>query len=77
VNPQKNFVNLTIHVAKATSFALFSVVQTTSPVDGDVTFVAIQTRRALHTATSADTAEFKETVEYRAIITDIVPALFL
>lgn len=53
------------------------MVQTTSPVDGDLAFAAIQSRSTFHTATSADSTEFEKTVKHRAIITNVVSALLL
>lgn len=51
--------------------------QTTSPVHSDVALVAIQSCCALHTATCTDSAEFKQAVEHRAVITHIVSTLLL
>ena len=67
----------TVHIAETRSFTLFRVMQTTSPVDGNLTLLAVQSRRTLHAATSADTAEFKQAIEYGAVISDIVLALLL
>jgi len=51
------------------------MMQTTSPVDSDVTFIAIKTRSALHTTSGTDTAKFEQTIKDGTVITDIVFAL--
>lgn len=51
------------------------MVETTSPVYSNITFVAVKSSRTLHATTGTNTTEFKETVEHGAIITDIVLAL--
>ena len=48
------------------------MVETSSPVNGDVAFAAIQTSSSLHTTTSADATELEKSVEHRAIVADIV-----
>lgn len=53
------------------------MVKTTSPVDCNITFVAVQSCGAFHTASSADSAELEKTVEHGAIVSNIVSALFL
>lgn len=53
------------------------MVKATSPVDGNIAFVAVQSCGAFHAATSADSAELEETVKHGAIVSNIVPALFL
>ena len=49
--------------------------KTASPVDGNFALLAIQSRRALHTATCADPTELEQPVEHWTIISDIVLAL--
>ena len=49
--------------------------QTTGPIDCDIALPSVQTRRAFHCATRADTAELEETVKHGAVITDVVLAL--
>jgi hypothetical protein len=49
--------------------------QSTSPVDCDIAFPSVQTRRPLHGASRADTAELEQAVKDRTIISDIVFAL--
>jgi hypothetical protein len=66
---------LTIDVAEATCFALLCVVETASPVHGDVALAAVQPCGTLHAASSADTAELEQTVKDRAVIADVVFAL--
>ena len=66
---------LTIHVAETASLALLCVVETTSPVYSDITFVAIEASRTLHATPGTNTTEFKETVEHGTIITHVVLAL--
>jgi len=68
--------NLTVHVAKAASLALLCVVKTTSPIDRNVAFFPIETRSSLHAATSTDTAKLEESIKHRAVVADIVLALF-
>lgn len=65
----------TVDVAKPTGFALFCVVQSTSPIDGNVTLLAVEASCALHGTTSADTTEFEQAVKHRTIITDVVLSL--
>lgn len=67
----------TIDITEATCFALFGVVKPTSPVDSNITLVAIQSRGTFHTTSSTDTAEFEKPVKNRTVVTDIVPTLFL
>ena len=68
---------LTVHVAETTGLAFLGMMKPTRPVDSDVALVAVQPRCAFHTASGADPAEFEETVENRAVITNVVPALLL
>lgn len=49
--------------------------QATCPVHCDITFVAVQSCRTLHTTTGTDAAELEQAVEHRTVITDIVPTL--
>ena len=49
--------------------------QTASPVDGNVAFLAVETRRALHAAACADAAELEQPIENRTVIPDVVLAL--
>lgn len=51
--------------------------QTTGPVDCDIALAPVQTRRALHCAARADTAELEQPVEHRAVVSDVVLALLL
>ena len=48
-----------------------------SPVHGDIAFTAIETRSALHTPASTDSAEFEQAVEHWAVIPHIEASLFL
>jgi hypothetical protein len=68
-------VKRTVDVAKARSLALLGVVKASSPVDGDLALLAVQTGGSLHAAASADGAELEEAVKDRAIIADIVLVL--
>ena len=68
---------LTIDVAEATCFALLCVVETASPVHGDVALAAVQPCGTLHAASSADTAELEQTVKDGTVVADVVPALLL
>jgi hypothetical protein len=61
----------TVYIAEAASLALFGVMQSSCPVDCNVTFLTVQASSTLHTAAGADAAEFKETVEYGAIVSHI------
>jgi hypothetical protein len=70
-------VKLTIDVAKATCFALLCVMQTASPVDGDVAFSAVQPCGTLHAASGADTTKLEQAVEDRTVVADVVLALLL
>src|ERR1700678_2069055 len=68
-------VKRTVDVTKARSLALLGVVKASSPVDGDLALLAVETGGALHAAASADGAELEEAVKDRAIIADIVLVL--
>lgn len=68
---------LTIDVTEATCFALLRVMETASPVDGDVAFPAVQPCGALHAASSTDTAELEQTVKDRTVVADVVLSLLL
>jgi hypothetical protein len=67
---------LTIHIAETTRFALLRVMETSSPIHSDVAFVAVEARRTLHAASSANTAELKQPVENWTVIPNIISALF-
>lgn len=53
------------------------MVQTSSPVDGNIAFLAIQSRGTLHGSTSADATELEQAVKDRAVVSYIVLALLL
>lgn len=72
----KTVVCRTIDVAETASFALLGMVQTTSPIHRNVAFLSVQSSGAFHTAAGTDATELKEPVENRAVITDVVFALF-
>ena len=63
---------LTVDVAEAAGFAFLCMMQSACPVHRNVTFLAVQSGCTLHAATGTDTAEFEETVEHRAIVTNVV-----
>jgi hypothetical protein len=65
----------TVNVAEATGLAFLGVMEATSPIDGDVALLAVESRSALHATARTDTTKLEETVEYRAIISDIVFSL--
>lgn len=73
---QPRSLNLTVHITETTGLTLFRVMKTTGPVDGDVALIAVQACRTFHATTGANPAELKETIEDRAVITDVVLALF-
>lgn len=50
--------------------------ETTSPIDSDVAFFAVQSCCAFHAATCTDAAKLEETIEDWAIVSDIVFGLF-
>jgi hypothetical protein len=49
--------------------------QSTSPIDCDIALSSVQTRRALHGATSTDPAELEQAVKDGTVISDVVFAL--
>lgn len=51
--------------------------KSTGPVDGNVAFAPVEASCPLHTATSADPTEVKQTIEHWTIITNVVLALLL
>jgi hypothetical protein len=65
----------TVDVAEATGFTFLGVVKATSPIDGDVALLSVQSRGTLHTTTRTDTAKLEETIEHRTIISDVVFSL--
>lgn len=67
----------TIDVTEAAGFALLGMMETSCPVHSNIALSAIQSCSALHTSPCADATEFKETVEHRAIIPNIVFSLLL
>ena len=74
-NTRGAFNSLTIDVAETTGFALLRVMKTSSPVDSDITLLAIQSRSSLHAASSADTTELEQAIEDRAVIPHVEAAL--
>jgi len=75
INTPHAIAKHTVDVAETTGLAFLGVMQTASPVDSNIAFAAVQPRRTLHTATSADTAELEQTVEDRTVVADVVFAL--
>lgn len=51
------------------------MVQSTGPVDSNVTFPAVQARCAFHGSASADATKLEQTIKDRTVITDVVFAL--
>ena len=51
------------------------MMKATSPIDGNIALLTIQTSSSLHTATSADAAKLEKAIENRTIVTDVVLAL--
>ena len=47
------------------------MMKTSSPIDSNVALLPVETRSTLHTATSTDAAKFKETLEHRAIVSNV------
>ena len=65
----------TVDVAETTGLAFLGVMQTTGPVHSNVALAAVQPRRALHAAASADTAELEQSVKDGTVVADVVFAL--
>ena len=65
----------TVDIAEATGFTFLSVVKTTSPIDGDVALLSVESRSTLHTTTRTDTAKLEEAIEHGTIISDVVFSL--
>ena len=65
----------TVDVAETASLALLRVMQTASPVDSNVAFLAVETSSALHTTTCANTAELEEAIKHRTVVAHVVLAL--
>jgi hypothetical protein len=53
------------------------MMQSACPIDGDIAFPSVQTRRALHGASRTDTTELEQAVKDRAVVSNIVLALLL
>lgn len=70
-------MSLTVDIAESTSFSLLRMMQSTSPVYSDVALAPVQSRSALHTAAGADPTELEQTIEHRAVISNVVFALLL
>jgi hypothetical protein len=69
--------HLTVDIAETTCFTLFGVMKSSSPVDGNVAFAPVETSCSLHTATSANATEVKQSVEDWTIIANVIFALLL
>lgn len=65
----------TIDITEPTSLALFSVVKSAGPIDGNVALLSVEASSALHRATSADAAELEQAVEDRTIVANVVLCL--
>jgi len=65
----------TVDIAETTGFAFLSVVKTTSPIDGDVALLSVESRGTLHTTTRTDTAKLEKAIEHGTIISDVVFSL--
>lgn len=50
--------------------------KTSGPVDGNVALLSVESGSSLHTSTGADATELEEPIKHRAIIADVVFALF-
>ena len=68
-------VSQTIDIAESAGFALLGVMETASPVDGNITFAPIQSRSTLHAATGADSAELEKAVKDWTIVSHIKASL--
>lgn len=44
----------------------------TSPIDGNVALLSVETGSALHRAASADATELEQTIKDRTVVTDVV-----
>lgn len=49
--------------------------QSASPVHSDVALLSVQASGTFHAATGTDSAEFKQAIKHRAIISDVVLGL--
>lgn len=52
------------------------MVKPSSPVDGDIALAAVQSSGTFHTPASGDPTELEEAVKDRAVVSDVVFALF-
>lgn len=76
VKPSVAHSNLnTVHVAETASLALLRMMQTTSPIDGNVALLSVEPCSAFHGSTGTDATELEKTIEYRAVIADVVLGL--
>ena len=53
------------------------MVQPTSPVDCDIAFAPVEPRGAFHATAGADPTKLEESIENRAVVSDIVLRLIL
>ena len=68
---------LTVDVTETGRLALLRMMQTSSPVDRNITLAPVQPCSALHTASSRDPTKLKQPIKHRTIIPDIIlPLLF-
>lgn len=67
----------TVNVTKAARFTFLCMMKTTRPVDRNVALISVEARRTFHGASCADSTELKKTVKHRAVITNVITALFL
>lgn len=49
----------TVYITETAGFRLLCVMESASPIDGDVAFLAIEARSALHTTTGTDSAKLE------------------
>lgn len=72
---QVRVVRPTVNITETACFALFRMVETSGPVDGNVAFISVKTRSAFHAATGTNSAKLEKSVKDRTVITDVIPAL--
>lgn len=69
----KNAQNNVIHITESRGLTFLSVVQPTSPIDGDISILPIKLHGSAHRTTSGGLTKVEKPVKNRAVLADIKP----
>lgn len=67
---------LTVDIAKPTGLALLRMMETTGPIDSNVTLLTVKPGGAFHTPTGTDPAELKKPIENGTVVSNVESTLF-